>query len=210
LFAEIIGINMTLKTITAATLAATLLIAFTQVAAFSDQNVLLQGEVKEEVVAALSQLHEVRVAEEKVKRASEDLYQESTRPQITMEEEPDIIGDTVMELPVPVQTGLLLPPRAKWVNRFMDDLDKLVPMLKEEVGDVAIPDTNKTDETQLYNFLVAATDVIDQRFNTLKQLCTAPPYDQVAMANASAVIHQAVKEMETARKHLYELLRKTS
>lgn len=183
--------------------------SLTQTSAFCAQNVLLQGEVKKEVLEALTQLHEVGLAEEKIKRASEDLYQESTRPQITMEEEPDLIGETVLELPVPVQTGFVLPPRSKWVNRFMDELDKLVPMLKEEVDEIAIPNTSSA-ETELYNYLVSATNIVEQRYGDLKQLCAQEPYNQSAMASASATIHLAVKDMEVARKQLYERLRKAS
>src|ERR1700732_4191707 len=80
-------------------------------------SVLLQGGVKKEVLDALAQLKEVGTAEEKIKKASEDLYQESMRPQMTMEEEPELIGVSVIELPMPVMSGALLPPRKKWVDR---------------------------------------------------------------------------------------------
>lgn len=167
------------------------------------------GDSTSSVVATLKseqqQLRRMGEAIKRAKRAASDVLQECTQP-VEMMGEIDIIGQDVIPIMPATAEGFgnnYLPPRPKYMNLHMAQLEALVPILKDDVESLAIPDVEKdyakqpldelngnyADFKKLYATLVTLTkDKVD--YNVQELMSTAHGIDATC------------KGMDAARKKL--------
>ncbi len=174
----------------------------------SPQGPVLKGGVRT-LVLTLNEVREAGVAIDKVKRLSADLYEEMTRHDVQLEEEPEIIGTTVVYIPVNFDAGTYLPPRKKWVDLYMSQLGPLVTAMKSEITDVeiAVPEETKARLRLLFNDWVSVVTDVQTNLAALQNLTCGSAYDTQAIVQQAATVHADMEKLEETRKKIYSVVK---
>ena len=150
------------------------------------------------------QLRRMGEAVKRTRRAGLDIIGECTQP-IEMMGEIDIIGQDVIPIMPATAEGFgnsYMPPRPKYVNLHMSQLETLIPILQDDIDHVVIPDSEKDFAVQPMQDLNGYMNDIKLHFQKLKSLTAADNYDQVLLTSEARGIDASCKAIDAARKKL--------
>ncbi len=170
-------------------------------------STVLQGGVQKTAKQAMLGLRSITDASGKLKRAASDLFGECSRHDQQIEEEPEMIGGTIIEIPISFDLGPCLPPRKKYVDLFMSHIEQFDNLLDEEVAGILIPD-DKTESVNpvMSNMNVVMQDV-DSRLASLKQLTGTKPYPGTAIGQQCKLISDDMKQLNELTKKAFHLVK---
>jgi len=167
------------------------------------------GDAATAVVATLKseqqQLRRMGEAIKRTRRAAGDILQECTQP-VEMMGEIDIIGQDVIPIMPATAEGFgnnYMPPRPKYINLHMAQLDALVPILKDDMNTLAIPDVEKDYAKQPMEDLYGNYSDFQKLYATLITLTKDKvDYNVQELMSTAHGIDSTCKGMDAARKKL--------
>lgn len=181
-----------------------------------DKSLLLKGEVSK-INAALESLQEVGLDVKRAREAAGDLYDEVTIKPTDFNMSPNVVGATVISLPVHINNGAMMQPRAKWINQCMSDIEPIVMLLKQDVDDllsgekeINLPQTVLQTLKPLFDQWVSLVNSLAANVQELKPLTTKGPYDNEKIAALAGRVQQDARSLEFARKKIYKMLQSES
>src|SRR5262249_7254527 len=121
--------------------------------------------------------------------------------------EPDMIGSSmVISTPTYPSSTDYLPPRKKWVDHWMRELDDLYPMVQEEISGVIFPPEDQEKVAPLMKSMQGFLDDSERHFNNLKSLTDGEPYDRDRITSETKAIEDDLTQLEKERKKLREVV----
>lgn len=167
----------------------------------------LQGSVKVTEKSALVALKSIGEVVHKLKRSSAELFAECTRHEVELIDEPDIIGSTVIDIPISYDMGVTLPARKKWVDFYMGQLGQLIPLLEDEYVAMRIPDDKEQLAQPYVSDLRGCMKDIDAHYANLISMAKASPYNQQRMAGECQGIDGDIKKIHEDQKRIYHVVK---
>lgn len=149
--------------------------------------------------------------------ASSHLYDEVTMRQISIEQEPEIMGmGTVVMIPVGFQqVGPVLPAKKKRVDLAMSQLRPLIQMFKSDLDEfmsgqkeLDLGDDVRQELEPYFKDWISEVNEASEQLAKLEPLVTGPPYDQETIAGIAADINQDAHNMVKTLKKVYDIMRK--
>jgi len=166
-------------------------------------------------VVSLANLKEIGMAIQEVQEAASDLYDEVSRREVTLTSTPNVVGFTVMNMPSGFTQGAYLPPRKKWVDAHMQDMIKIVKLMKEECDDVLdgrapiiVPAPQQEQVKAMFSQWVGLVNDTFNKVSDLETTTKQPMLNNASIANAALAIHKDMKNLEALRKKVYKIYQK--
>ena len=171
----------------------------------------LEGQVSTQAHAAERALRDFRIALKHFRRAVYNVFSESTRQDMIVVAEPDVIGPMIMPA-APAMGGILpggyLPPRRKWLEHFVSQAESLLPLLKSEIEAITLPAEASKDALFQIDELRACADKLPAELEKLKAVSSEEKLDNVKIAKQAQSIENHIDAMKKIRKKLYKSMRK--
>ncbi|MBX9942265.1 MAG: hypothetical protein K2Y32_23590 [Candidatus Obscuribacterales bacterium] len=167
----------------------------------------LRGQVKASELAVESSLKELGDTLHHLKDSAWSLFCEVQQPDQVFCGGPDAVGPIILT-PVNgtgiIDTGALLPPRKKWVDYFVSQMDYLVPHLQQECQALTLPETISSDLSDEFASLKSISSTLSDKLTKVKAVSGGPKYENMAIATASQSLLDDLKTMERLRKSIYK------
>lgn len=182
----------------------------------SQQTEPLKGGVQK-VELTLDDIRTINLDVKHLVTASSHLHDEVTMRQISIEQEPEIIGmGTVIMIPVGYQqAGPVLPAKKKRVDLAMSQLRPLIQMFKTDLDEfmsgqkeLDLPDDIRQELEPYFKDWISQVNEASEQLAKLEPLVTGPPYDQSTIAGIAADINQDAHNMLKTLKKVYDIVRK--
>lgn len=175
---------------------------------------VLKGSVVK-IEVTLNNLRDARLSISRARKAAANLYDEVTRQQVTMTYNPNIVGTTVITVPMPSFSGHFLPARKKWVKASMDEIGPIINLFKEDV-DEAIETNRRTEVSEaarksLDPLREQAFSSVKNSFDLFKQLenlTSGSYYDNGAIASTVKDLDNQLKQLDRSFKKGISVLQK--
>lgn len=154
---------------------------------------------------AKNEERQLRLTGEAIKRTmrcASDLVAECTQP-VEMLGEIDIIGTDVIPIMPATAEGFgtqYIAPRPKYINLHMAQLGQLVPILKDDLANIVIPEVEKAFAAPLLKDMNDLMTEVSAHFTNLQGLTASPPYNQYEITNEARGIHVSLKMMDELRR----------
>jgi hypothetical protein len=172
----------------------------------------LKGSVKAVDIEAAECLRQMGDALSKMKRAALELMGESVRQDYISVGDPTVVGTMIIPA-LPVQgmaIGPYLPLRPKWVDYYLDQIGKLLPIYSELTDSLVMPESARTEATALLlrmrPLFEDARESYLALFEMSKDLKQA---DNHKVGLLAVAIHDDMEKMEKIRLDVFRLLKKT-
>jgi hypothetical protein len=173
------------------------------------------GSVKQDAKETATGLKTLGEGIHKLKHAVSGLYGEVTHRQMAVVGDPDIVGGVgatvIPAMPDTggaLEVGGYLPPRPKWVNLLIEEIAQFLPLIEEDIDTTIIPETKKVIINPLFADMKTILQDVKTHSQKLNDLVKLQDYDNVAIANECAVIHDDVEKLESIRKNIWHLVKK--
>jgi|688.fasta_scaffold665816_2 hypothetical protein len=174
----------------------------------------LQGSVKATDVEAAEVLRQMGDALHKMERAGLELMGEATRQDYIAVGDPDVIGTLIIPaLPSPsgvMAVGPYLPIREKWMDYYLDQIGKLIPIYAELTDSLVMPPEVKAEATKLLDQMQPIFQDARERYIVLlyyaKHLKDVKN-DQIAVL--AVRLHDDMDKMDKIRKDVFKLLKQS-
>lgn len=150
------------------------------------------------------QLRRMAEAIKRVRRTGLDIIGECTQP-LEMIGEIDIIGQDIIPIMPATAEGFgqqYIPPRPKYVKLHVDQLAALLPILKDEIDTLVIPEEEKQTAAKPIADMRGNLDDLGLQLATAQKMVAAEDYNQFNLTNVGRGIDSACKNIEIARKQL--------
>ena len=175
----------------------------------------LKGNVRT-LELSLERLRDIGLDMKQMLRASSNLYDEVTIRPVNIISEPELIGNSVIYIPVGFQSaGPPQPPRKERVNLAMSQMRPIILVLKQDVDDflegrstLEISEKQRQDLTPLFDKWVNHVNNISDSLKRLNQLTPGPKYDNETIASATQSIHTNIKQLDKVRRNIYRYVQK--
>lgn len=159
------------------------------------------------------QLKEMGETLKRLEQATKDIYGEVERRKEVMQVAPGYIspflmGDGGFITPMfphaaeVMKNGDLLPPRQKWLGFFGQKMDQLIPILKEELSEVSLPNKNDPGVAVQWKVMMSAVKSVEDNVKQLDSLMKKPPYDNVEIAKLAVRLRSDIEGMDEIRKRV--------
>ncbi|MGD9681790.1 MAG: hypothetical protein AB7W16_11460 [Candidatus Obscuribacterales bacterium] len=179
----------------------------------SDESKIdMEGHIEKETMTAESGLKDLATSLQHLKRAAIDILTEVERQDMVVVGEPDVIGPMIIPaMPNPtgtVSSGQFLPPRKKFIDYFMIQIDHLMPIVEKSAEAVTLPESASTqakaDRARLGDLVIE----LKSCFEALDKVTAGPRYDNMAIARQATAFGDLVKKIDGRRKSLYKSMKK--
>ncbi|MBX9687008.1 MAG: hypothetical protein K2X27_09915 [Candidatus Obscuribacterales bacterium] len=172
----------------------------------------LKASAKATDVEAAEQLRQMGDCLRKMERAALELMGEATRQDYISVGDPDVIGTMILPA-IPDESALLahgeyLPIRQKWMDYYLDQIGKLIPIYAEMTDTLMMPAASRDQATQLLDqmrpyFIDARTRYL-ALIKISKKIKTARNQQ---VAELSVQVHDDIAKMDKLRKDVFALLK---
>jgi hypothetical protein len=148
-------------------------------------------------------LKEMRDELRRLHRASLDLISEVEQRDMV------VVGEPLLIQPIPEKAiphpgtedellvlGNALPPRKKWLDLTMSEVEKLVGLLDQEKAALAVPNEK---QQALAGSLKELNDIltdVNTHYNNLKPLCAGPTYKNIDIGKEALAIYEDTHKAE--------------
>lgn len=174
----------------------------------------IQGSVKATDVEAAEILRQMGDCLHKMKRSSLELMGEATRQDYISVGDPDVIGTMILPA-IPSPSGVMgvgpyLKIRQKWMDYYLDQIGKLIPIYAEYTDTLVMPDSVKDEATKMLDQMLPLFDDARQRYIVL--LFYSKHLDEFRndqIATLAVQIHDDMDKMDKIRKDVFNLLKKS-
>lgn len=200
-------------------LTALCLLSFLQFPGYAEESsdttsTTLKGGVVQ-IEVTLNDLRDARLSISRVRKATANLFDEVTRQKMTMSNNPNVVGTTVLMTPYVQSRGPLLPARKKWVEASISEIGPIINLFKEDV-DQAIESNRRTDVSDktrqtldpLREDAFASVKKSFQLYKEIEKLTGGPTYDQSAIATQANRLDGEFKNLDKTLKKAIRVLQK--
>lgn len=162
-------------------------------------------------------LKDMRDVLRRLHRASLDLISEVEQRDMV------VVGEPLLIEPIPdkrdpnpgtmeemVTLGNALPPRKKWLDLTMAELEKLVALLDQEKKAVIVPSDKQPELSNHVKELDTLSADVDSHLQKLKSLTAGPEYKNIDIGREALAIYDDTAKMEKPWKAVLNGLRKTN
>ena len=172
----------------------------------------LKGSLKTHAVKAAEGLRQMGESLKKMQRAASELAGEATRQDYVSVGDPDVVG-TIIIPAIPAPSGLLpigdyLPMRQNWVDYYLDQIGKLLPIYAAEVDALRFPDSVKSDATALLEQMRPLFEDGKAHYLTLfnmqKDLSKT---ENMKLGEQAVMLYDDMKKLDDLRKKVFALLK---
>lgn len=175
-------------------------------------NTALQGSVKALDVEAAEGLRQMGDALKKMQRASLELMGECTRQNYISVGDPDVVGTIIIPaLPDPsgmMAIGPYLPIREKWMDYYLDQIGKLIPIYASLVDGLILPDGVRTQGTAQLDTMRPLFEDARARYLTLLNMSKdLKTMKNMTIAKEAVLLHDDMQKMDGIRKNVFKLLK---
>lgn len=188
--------------------------AATTAAAGTTDPPRIQGSVKATDVEAAEVLRQMGDALHKIERAGLELMGEATRQDYIAVGDPNVIGTLIIPaLPSPsgmMAIGPYLPIREKWMDYYLDQIGKLIPIYAELTDTLVMPEEVKADATKLLDQMRPLFQDARERYIVLlyySKHLKETKNDQIAVL--AVRLHDDMDKMDKIRKDVFQLLKQS-
>ncbi len=173
----------------------------------------LQGNIQGGAPAVLQGLHDVGVTVHHLQEMLKGLLYEAQRQDMVVVAEPDVIGPMVMPA-IPDPSGMMsmgyLPPRKKWVDYFMAQIEEIIPMLDHEINSLPRPDGSDAALQQAYIELFDAARGFNPPWSDLETATKGPEYKNADISSAGSGLWFQVEKFKKLKDKLFKLVKAES
>ncbi|HEY9786556.1 MAG TPA: hypothetical protein V6D17_14200 [Candidatus Obscuribacterales bacterium] len=173
----------------------------------------LKGRVHGGTANALAGLRDLGVTCHHLEDALKGMLYEVQRQDMVVVAEPDVIGPMVIPA-LPDPSGMMsmgyLPPRPKYVNFFLLQIDNLIPMLQSELTALSKPDITSPEMASLFNDLTEEARTLAANRQALEAVARAPQLKNMEIGLKATVLYEQVGKINKLRKRLFHLVKEQS
>lgn len=173
----------------------------------------LQGNIQGGAPVVLQGLHDVGVTVHHLQEMLKGLMYEAQRQDMVVVSEPDVIGPIVMPV-IPNPSGMMsfgyLPPRKKWVDYFMSQIEEIIPMLDHEINSLPRPQESDTELMQAYVELFDAARGFNPPWSALETATKGPEYKNMDISTAGSGLWFQVEKFKKLKDKLFKLVKAES
>lgn len=165
----------------------------------------------------LENVRDILLDVRRAETAAKHLNDEVSRHPITSYTYADSMGPVMIEIPMPqFDMSEVLPARQKWVELYMQVIAPIIAYIKNDFDGIkgSEPDLNlkDKDKEKFESLLQECATTIGQASDCGAQLqksTAAPPYDNLAIAKETSVLHKNLREVEKSTKRLIDEVKKS-
>lgn len=166
----------------------------------------IEGRIQDVAVTLETGIKDLSKSLHHMKRSAFDIFVEVQRSNMVVVGEPDVIGPIVIPaMPNPsgmISMGGFQPPRKKFLDYFMSQIDDLMKMTQTEVTALVLPDDANDEAKAEMKTLSDTLATLPKDIDALKEVTQGPDYDNMAIARAAQQLQNDVVIMEKASKKL--------
>ncbi len=170
----------------------------------------LQGNIQGGAPVVLQGLHDVGVSVHHLQEMLKGLMYEAQRQDMVVVAEPDVIGPIVMPA-IPNPSGMLsmglLPPRKKWVDYFMSQIEEIIPMLDHEINSLPRPDGKDSELQQVYIDMFDAARGFNPPWSDLETATKGPEYKNQDISVAGSGLWFQIEKFKKLKDKLFKMVR---
>lgn len=177
-----------------------------------DSKSPLSGQIKAIDVEAAECLRQMGDCLKKMERAALELMGEATRQDYISVGDPDVIGTMIIPA-IPSPSGMLavgpyLPIRDKFMDYYLDQIGKLIPIYAEYTDSLVMPPQLKERANSTLKQMLPQFEDAKARYMELLALRkdTKTPHNE-KIAALSVQIHDDMQSMDKLRKEVFALLK---
>ncbi|MBY0549895.1 MAG: hypothetical protein K2W95_21660 [Candidatus Obscuribacterales bacterium] len=181
-------------------------------AATAKSSAPLTGSVKSSPVVAAEGLRQMGEALKKIQRAAAELVGEATRQDYISVGDPDVVGSIIIPA-IPDPSGMMpigdyLPMRQGWVDYYLDQIAKLMPLYAAEVDNLALPAGIKSDATVLMDQMTPLYEDAKAHYLTLFNMQKAlKGTDNIKFGEQAVMLHDDMKKIDELRKKVFAMVK---
>lgn len=181
------------------------------VGANGSDGAALQGSVKALDVEAAEGLRQMGDSLKKMQRASLELMGECTRQNYISVGDPDVVGSIIIPaLPDPsgmMAIGPYLPIREKWMDYYLDQIGKLIPIFASLTDGLQLPPGVRTEGTALLDTIRPLfADARTRYMNLLNMSKELKTMKNMTIAKEAVLLHDDMQKIDGIRRQVFKLL----
>lgn len=177
----------------------------------SSNGAALQGSVKALDVEAAEGLRQMGDSLKKMQRASLELMGEATRQDYISVGDPDVVGSIIIPaLPDPsgmMAIGPYLPIREKWMDYYLDQIGKLIPIFAAYTDGLQLPPSIRNEGTALLDTIRPLfADAKTRYMNLLNMSKELKTMKNMTIAKEAVLLHDDMQKIDGIRRQVFKLL----
>ena len=173
----------------------------------------LQGNIQGGATEDLERLHDIGVTVHHLEQMLKGLLYEAQRQDMVVVAEPDVIGPMIIPA-IPGPSGMLnmgyLPPRKKWVDYFMGEIEQLIPMLDHELNSMPRPAATDAELEAAFVTMFNAARDFNPPWSLLETATKGPDYKNADISNAGSGLWAQLNEFKKEKNKVFHLLKAES
>lgn len=170
----------------------------------------LQGNVQGGAPVVLQGLHDVGTTVHHLQEMLKGLLFEAQRQDMVVVAEPNVIGPMIIPA-IPNPSGMMsigyLPPRKKWVDYFMSQIEEIIPMLDHEINSLPRPDQSDTDLLQAYTEMFDAARGFNPPWAELETATKGPDYKNKDISMAGSDLWFQIEKFKKLKDKLFKMVK---
>jgi hypothetical protein len=171
----------------------------------------LQGNIKGGAPVLLQGLHDVGVSLHHLQEMCKGLLLEAQRQDMVVVAEPNVIGPMVIPA-IPGPSGMMsmgvLPPRKKWVDYFMAQIEEIIPLLDHELNALPRPNPDDAELLQLFTQMFDSARGFNPPWSDLETVTKGPDYKNDDIAKAVSRLYIQADECKKLKDKVFKLVKK--
>lgn|GEM_PF-1346730 len=170
----------------------------------------LQGNIQGGAPVVLQGLHDIGVSVHHLQGMLKGLMYEAQRQDMVVVAEPNVIGPIVIPA-IPNPSGMMsigyLPPRKKWVDYFMSQIEEIIPMLDHEINSLPRPAVSDTDLMQAYVEMFDAARGFNPPWAKLETATKGPEYKNQDISVAGSELWFQIEKFKKLKDKLFKTVK---
>ncbi len=170
----------------------------------------LQGNVQGGAPVVLQGLHDVGVSVHHLQEMLKGLLYEAQRQDMVVVAEPNVIGPMIIPA-IPNPSGMMsigyLPPRKKWIDYFMSQIEEIIPMLDHEINSLPRPSQSESELLQAYVEMFDAARGFNQPWSRLESATKGPDYKNQDISVAGSELWFQIEKFKKLKDKVFKMVK---
>lgn len=170
----------------------------------------LQGNVQGGAPVILQGLHDVGVSVHHLQEMLKGLLYEAQRQDMVVVAEPNVIGPMIIPA-IPNPSGMMsigyLPPRKKWIDYFMSQIEEIIPMLDHEINSLPRPNQSESELLQAYIELFDAARGFNPPWSRLETATKGPDYKNQDISLAGSELWFQIEKFKKLKDKVFKMVK---
>jgi len=170
----------------------------------------LQGNVQGGAPVVLQGLHDVGVSVHHLQEMLKGLLYEAQRQDMVVVAEPNVIGPMIIPA-IPNPSGMMsigyLPPRKKWIDYFMSQIEEIIPMLDHEINSLPRPSQSESELLQAYVEMFDAARGFNPPWSRLESATKGPDYKNQDISVAGSELWFQIEKFKKLKDKVFKMVK---